>query len=433
MSKRKDYSWATFFHLYFVMNSSKNKKALLPLFITVLIDMLGVGLIIPIFAPLIVKNDFGILPIQSTEQYRNIVYGFLTASYTLFQFFGAPILGSLADQFGRKKILQLSLIGTFLGYIIFALAIYQQSLLLLFVARALPGFTGGNVSIIYASIADISEPQNKAKNFGLIGIAFGLGFILGPFIGGILCDSSLVSWFNYATPLWVTAGFTLVNIYYVHKHFPETFQPIKTAALQINWAAGLQNIFKALRLKKLRIILMTLFLQTFGFAFFMQFYQVYLIHQFSATPKDIGSIFGFIGIWLIITQGFLQRVVFKNVAPEKVLSFSIIGLSLALLLILVPQQWWLLFLVQPLIPICQGLTQPNITSLVSSMADKNMQGEILGIQQSMQALSLSIPPILAGFIVNIDYRLPIFIASCFMLIAWIVFVTLFKSQKTNAS
>ena len=128
------------------------------------------------------------------------------------QFFGAPILGAMSDRFGRKKILILSLVGTCIGYLFFGAGIAAASLITLFISRAIDGFTGGNISIALSAIADISDPKEKAKNFGLIGMAFGLGFILGPYIGGKLADPSVVGWFTHSTPFWFAAALTFLNI-----------------------------------------------------------------------------------------------------------------------------------------------------------------------------------------------------------------------------
>ena len=159
------------------MAEKKKLNPTLAVFITVFIDLLGVGIIIPVFAPLIIENKHGMMPAEMTEATRSIFYGFLTATFPFFQFFGAPILGTLADKYGRKKILQISLVGTLVGYVLFALSIHYQILWMLFLARAIPGFMGGNISIVSAALADISKPEERAKNFGLIGMAFGMGFI----------------------------------------------------------------------------------------------------------------------------------------------------------------------------------------------------------------------------------------------------------------
>ncbi|MES2620949.1 MAG: MFS transporter [Bacteroidota bacterium] len=411
------------------MQEKKKLSPLLAVFITVFIDLLGIGIIIPVFAPLIIENKHGMLSAEMSEATRNLIYGILTATFPFFQFFGAPILGTLADKFGRKKILQISLVGTFIGYVLFALAIHFQILWLLFIARALPGFMGGNISIVTAALADISKPEEKAKNFGLIGMAFGLGFIFGPFIGGILSSSDVSRFFDYSTPLWFTAFLTLINIYYVQKQFPETFKP--SAAGKVSLLTGIHNIQKAFSLVNMRVILLSVFLQAFGFSFFMQFNQVYLIKKFHFDEKSIGLIFGYIGLWIAFTQGFIIRKMATRFSPAQVLRVSLLGLAITLLAILLPDSWWLLLLINPFIAIFQGLTQPNQTSIVSALASKDTQGEILGIQQSIASLAFTIPPLIAGVLVSFDFRLPIIASAVVTLLAWLNFYFRFEDKKLS--
>ncbi len=407
-------------------NGKKQISPLLAVFITVFIDMLGIGIIIPITPNLFLNPAQSILPPEMAEHTRNIMYGFFAATFPFFQFFGAPILGTLADRFGRKRILQISLIGTFVGYALFAYAIHTKLLWLLFVSRAIPGFMGGNISIALAALADVSKPEEKAKNFGIVGMAFGLGFILGPTLGGILSSPSIVSWFNPSTPLVFTAFLTVVNMIYVYKQFPETFVPVETKELTI--FAGIHNLRKAIRMENMRVILLTIFFQAFGWSFFMQFNQVYLIHKFHFTNAQIGMLFGYIGIWIAITQGGITRQVAKRLAPSKVLRFSLFGLAMAILIVLVPDQPYLLYFCNPFIAIFQGLTQPNQTSIVSSLASKDSQGEMLGIQQSMQSFAFTIPPIIAGFLLNFDVRLPMIVAAAMTLLAGLVFFFAFNAE-----
>lgn len=399
--------------------SAIKRNPILAVFITVFIDMLGVGIIIPIFAPLIVRNEYGLMPLATSEATRNLTYGVLSATFAIFQFFGAPILGGLADKYGRKKILRFSLFGTFVGYVLFALAVHYRLLWLVFIARALPGFMGGNISIVLASLADISDPKDRAKNFGLVGMAFGLGFILGPFIGGTLGKIDL------ALPLWCTAALTLLNIVLVIIQFPETFVPSGNGTVSL--LTGIRNVKRALKMKELDVVFLTLFLQAFGFSFFMQFFQVYLIKQFDFSQVQIGQMFGYIGIWIAITQGGITRLVSKRFSSPQILQFTLLGLSLSLWLILGPSALWMLFVTQPLVALFQGVSQPNLTSIVSVLTPKDTQGEILGIQQSVQSLAFAIPPIIAGVVVSIDVRLPIFLAGLSIFIAWLVFVFGFRS------
>lgn len=412
------------------MDKKKGLTPLLAVFITVFIDLLGIGIIIPIFAPLIIENQQGMMPAGMPESTRNIIYGLLTATFPFFQFFGAPILGSLADKHGRKKILQISLIGTFIGYIIFALSIHFNILWLLFVARAIPGFMGGNISIVTAALADISKPQDRAKNFGLIGMAFGLGFVIGPAIGGILSDTSKVSWFDFSTPLWFTALLTLVNIFYVNKQFPETFK--SGVAAKLTLMAGINNIRRAIGMVNMRVILLTLFLQAFAFSFFMQFNQVFLIKKFGFHGSQIGFFFAYIGLWIAFTQGVITRKASARFTPPQILRVSLLGLGITLFIILIPNTWPMLLLVNPFVAIFQGLTQPNQTSIVSQLSPKETQGEILGIQQSIASLAFTIPPLIGGFILNIDYRVPLLVSSIVMLLSWSVFYFFFDDNRLKA-
>jgi DHA1 family tetracycline resistance protein-like MFS transporter len=411
------------------MAEKRKLNPILAVFITVFIDLLGVGIMIPVFAPLIIENKHGMMPPEMSEATRNLIYGVLTATFPFFQFFGAPILGALADKHGRKKILRISLIGTFLGYVLFALAIMRGQLWMLFFARAIPGFMGGNISIVTAALADISKPEERAKNFGLIGMAFGLGFILGPFLGGILSSSDVCQYFNYSTPLWFTAFLTLVNMYYVAKQFPETFKPNATG--KVSLLTGVNNVRKAFKMLNMRVILLTVFLQSFAFSFFMQFNQVFLIKKFHFDEKEIGMFFGYIGLWIAFTQGVIVRNVTKKFSPPQILRLSLLGLSITLLVILIPNQAWVLLLINPFIAIFQGLTQPNQTSIVSTLTSKENQGEMLGMQQSIASLAFTIPPLIAGVIVSVDYRLPIVAAAVITLLAWLNFYFRFDKSSLN--
>ena len=182
------------------MSNLSERKLLIPVFLTVFIDLLGATIVLPILAPLFLDFQHGIMPMAvqagtdmaAVTRERTILFGLLIASFPLAQFFGAPLLGTWADRVGRKKVLSISLLGTLIGYILFALGIHYKLVWLLFFARILDGFTGGNISIAFSAISDVSTPESKTRNFGLIGMAFGLGFIIGPYIGGKLADPGVV-------------------------------------------------------------------------------------------------------------------------------------------------------------------------------------------------------------------------------------------------
>lgn len=402
---------------------SANKKLLIPLFVIVFLDMVGVGIVIPILAPLLVGKAPLLIP-DAPEATRNMILGFLIASFSMAQFFGAPILGALSDRYGRKKILIVSLTGTLLGYLLFGLAILQHNLALLFFSRCLDGFTGGNISVAMSAIADVTEERDRAANFGLVGMAFGLGFILGPFLGGKLANPEIVSWFGYETPFWFAAILCFLAISLVFALLPETLRT--KSYTPISFFTGFKNIGRALQMPKLRTIFGVIFLITLGFNFFTQFFQVYLIHAFAFTTSNIGDLFAYIGLWIAFTQGFLTRFISRRFRPEQVLKVSPFILGIALLSILGPDEAWMLLFVMPFVAISNGLTYPNATAVISNLSDPSAQGEVMGINQSIQALGQAIPPIIAGFIVSMHQSLPILVAGGLMLLGWVVYLFSFQ-------
>lgn len=410
-----------------VSNPQPLKASILPIFLTVFIDMLGVGIIIPVLPALFFEEESMIFSMDVAFQTRSLLYGLLLACYPFMQFFGAPILGTLSDRYGRKPLLQISLAGTVVGYLLFGYAVATQNIPLLFFSRMLPGFTGGNISIVFSAIADVSDESSKARNFGLVGMAFGLGFILGPTIGGFLADPSIVSWFTPATPFLFTAILTLINIALVQYVFKETLVERSQAAVKI--FKGVANIARSFKAPNLRVIFSVVLLTSLGFTFFTQFFSVLLIEKIGVRIKDIGLLFGWIGIWLVITQGIIVRVLSRKYASTTLLRVSLIMLSCSVAAVLLPSELWMFYLVNPFIAIFQGITSPNLTAVVSSQAARDQQGEILGINQSMQSLGQVFPALIGSYLNTIDVHVPLMAAAAFIFLAWVVYMFVFQPRQ----
>lgn len=412
-------------------SAPKRKLSLGTIFFTVFLDLVGLGIVIPIFAPLFLNHSSTILPAATPDNIRSIILGILLASYPLAQFFGAPLLGGWSDRVGRKKALVVSLIGTVIGYVIFAIGIVMGNIYLLFAGRIMDGFTGGNISIAMSAIADQSDEKSRARNFGLVGMAFGLGFILGPFIGGKLADPSIISWFNDATPFWFAAILSTINILMVIWRFQETLHT--SIRREMSLLTGFHNIAKAFSIPNLRTMFIVVFFLTLGFNFFTQFFQVFLYDKFSFTQSNIGDIFAYAGIWIALAQGVIIRPLSRRFSPTQIFSYSALILGIALPVLLVPDKAIYLYMILPFVAVANGLTQPNMTAIISGLSSKESQGEALGINQSIQSLGQAIPPIIAGFIVSIDRSLPIIVSGAFTLLAWILFVTLFRNKSHTTS
>lgn len=413
---------------------------------TVFIDLLGVGILIPVIPQLLANPHSAFYLLPKTWSYKDglIALGFLTAIFPFMQFIATPILGQLSDRFGRKKILAISLAGTAISYAVFAIGIIDKNIPLLFIARAFDGITGGNVAVAQAAIADITTPDRRTRNFGLMGAIFGLGFVLGPYIGGKLATGGVTllhlgslrlfttpSWFNAATPFWFAAILSTINVSLVLLNLPETLTHIQHG-LKISWNKSVHNIMKAATMPGLRNIFPTVFFFWGGFTFFTTFFSVYLTTKLGFRANNIGDFFAYVGIWIAITQGGLAALLAKRYANWQIMRYSVLALAGALLLVFIPNTTAQLLLVTPLIPISVGLTIANVTALVSRSAPGEIQGEVLGINASVQALAQAIPAAMTGFLAGINRNVPIIAASMTVGFAGILFWIIYKpSRRTN--
>jgi len=408
------------------MKKKAIKRNLFGLFLVIFLDLLGVGIIIPVLAPLIYDANSTLVPAGWDARQINLLYGLMIGIYPIMQFFGAPILGSLADRFGRKKLLTTSLVGTLIGYLITGWGIMTGQLWLIFAGRGLDGFTGGNIAVANSAIADMSSEEDRASNFGLVGAAFGLGFIFGPFLGGVLSNPELVPWFSSQLPFWVTAGLTSINLFVIAAAFKETLKDSIFTKLSI--FTGFKNLYKALHMTELHTIFFVIFLHQLGFAFFTQFFPVYLVQKFAFDETQIGLLFGYTGIWIAFGQGVLTRIVAKFAGPVKALKHSLVVLALALGTLVLPTAPWLFMIIKPIIAMAEGISFPNSTAIASNLGPNNKQGEIMGIVSSIRAAGMAIPPIAAALLLTVNQDYALLASSGIIFCAWIVFMVGFRKS-----
>ncbi len=409
------------------------RPAIWIIFFTVMLDTLGVGILVPI-VPQLLGNPASphyLLSGRGSEGAGYILLGFLVAVFPIMQFFATPVLGQLSDRYGRKPVLALSLFGTSLGYVLFASGIVLRSIPLLFVARGLDGITGGNISVAQAAIADVTAPRDRTKTFGLIGAVFGVGFILGPFLGGILADPNVVSWFNAATPFWFAAILASLNTLSVLVQFHETNQHMRPVPLDP--ARSLSNIARAYALPELRPIFLTMFFFNAGFGFFISFFGVYLIHRFGFNEAQIGNFFAYVGVCMIFTQLVTTRRVAARFEEQRVLRVTLLGVACVMGSYLIPSSARWIFLIAPFSSTFNGLSMANMGGLLSRSVPPSKQGEILGIGSSIQALAQALPPLGAGFVAaSLTPEAPVLAAALTMLLAWVVFTVMYRSAPAAA-
>jgi DHA1 family tetracycline resistance protein-like MFS transporter len=385
------------------------------------LNFLGLTIAFPIVTPLCMPGG-GFFPLDTPKTVCTAFLGILLGLFPLVQFFTAPILGSLSDRYGRKPILLFSIIGMTLGSALFALSISISSLWLALASRIIQGGLSGSLAVLQSTLSDLSDEKTKTRNFGLFGAAFGASLFLGPALGGFLSDKTLVPWFSLATPIWFAAILGVLNYFQVQFTFNESLPQDRRKHSRSHLLTGPINVFKAFTNPATRKLFSTAFLLAFGFNFFTQFFQYFLIERHNVTQFQIGALFAYIGLFSILVQAIGVRYISKVFRPSQVLRWTLLLLPFVFpLIMLMPSYGWL-YAVVFLNPMLNGVSIPNITTLVSSLADNRSQGEILGINQSVQAVAQFIPPLLGGAIVGLHYTLPLWISSAFIFLAWVVFM-----------
>lgn len=400
------------------------KKVLPILFVTLLIDMIGMGMIIPVI-PVIFTDpsspSFLLAGYSVSEQY--LMAGVLTALFGLMQFIAAPILGELSDVYGRKRLLTLGIGVLALSQLLFGLGLEIGSLALLFFSRAVAGLAGGNFSVAQASIADVTEPKDRAKNFGLIGGAFGIGFILGPILGGWTAH-----FFGAAAPFWAASILGVLNVISVSLFLPETHHN-RRASHNFHLFKGIQNILAAWRDKDARPVYLSSFLYASGFAFFTSFIGILLVSRFGQSESEIGGFFGIVGIWIVITQLFILRILARHYSEKSILRFSLLILAGSIMAYPFAPSMHYLYIIMPILAIPNGLSMANMGALVSKSVSPDRQGAALGINGSLMALSQGMIPLIAGLLSGaIGIRAPFVIGGLLVLSAWLTLFVFLKRR-----
>ena len=392
-----------------------HKKTLPILFATLLLDSVGVGMVLPII-PIIFtgsSSSYFMLPGYSVSvQY--FAAGLLIALFGLMQFIAAPILGELSDIYGRKRLLTIGVATLAVSQILFGFGVEVASLALLFFSRALAGLAAANFSIAQASIADVSEPKDRAKNFGLIGAAFGTGFIVGPILGAWIVD--LVG--NAAAPFWFAGVLGILNVLFITLFLPETRKE-KVSAYRFSIFKGIQNLRSAFLDVDARPLYLSSFLYISGFSFFFSFIGIFLVSRFGFSASSMGTFFGAVGGWIVITQLFILRILSKKYNERSILYYSLLVLAFTLLIYPFVPSIPFLYILIPFIAIPQGLTIANMGSLISKSVSAEKQGAALGINGSLFALAQGVIPVMAGLGSGaIGIQAPFLAGGVLVVLAW---------------
>jgi multidrug resistance protein len=385
--------------------SSNRRSPLFLIWVTVFVDLVGFGIVIPIL-PLYAERH-GASPLE---------VGLLLASYSAMQFVFAPILGSLSDRVGRKPVLAVSLYGTALASFTLGLASgWEHSLWLIFVARILDGVTGANIAAAQAYVADVTTAEKRAKALGLLGMAFGLGFVLGPAIGGFLAAVDV------ALPFYVVGVIALANATAMLFRLPEPERHISYAT---DASSRYSRLTAALRSPKTRLLLVVVLLATTAFSAMEATLALLLKDRFDFDAPHTAWLFAYVGVVMAIVQGGLVGPLVERVGERPLVVFGTLMLAVALVLLglPLPESIGLLLGGLGLLALGSGLLTPATTSLLSRSTPATQQGSALGVGQSMTAIGRIAGPLLGGALYHFGWGAPYYAAAGVMTAALVIAV-----------
>ena len=349
----------------------------LTIFLTCFIDILGFGIVIPVL-PLYAEH-FGATAVQ---------IGWLVGIFSLAQFFFAPIWGKVSDRLGRRPVLLLGLFGTVIGYVLMGLA---TSVTMLFVARLIDGISGANIGAAQAYLADISAPENRARAMGLLGAAFGLGFVFGPALGGWASVA-----FNYAAPMFIAAALSLLNFFFVMFCLPESRPNSQRAQSEPIFP----NLFDHVERSTYAWSLASYFLVIVGFSMMTALFALLLFHRFGLDALHTGYVLGAIGILGVIIQGGLIGRLVRRFGEAPIALAGAVSMCAGLCGLALSSGVAIMFLASAAIGIGNSLLMPTLSSLASRSAESNWQGRALGLMQSSGSLARLVGPMLAGLLLS---------------------------------
>ena len=364
------------------------------IWLTVFIDLVGFGIIIPILP--LYADRHGASPVQ---------IGILLSSYSAMQFIFAPILGSLSDRVGRKPVLAISLFGTAVASITLGVAsALPHALWLIFAARAVDGITGANIATAQAYVADVTTEEKRARGMGLLGMAFGLGLVLGPAIGGLLAAIDI------SLPFYVVGALAIGNATAMLFYLPE---PERHLSVTVEARSRYSRIATAWRDDRTRLLLLVFLLSSSAFSAMEATLALLLKARFEYSPSDTAFVFVFIGIVIAVVQGGLVGRLVEKVGerPLVVAGLVLLVAGLGLLGVPLPPSLGVLLPTVALLAAGSALLTPSITALVSRRSPVGAQGASLGVAQSMNSMGRIVGPLVGGFLYAYGWSLPYIVGA----------------------
>ena len=409
------------------LNTVPQKKffiAAAPLFLVLFIDSMGLGLVFPILNALVFEPSAHFIHADLTKHMRNLLYGITVSIFMFCWFFGAAFLGDLSDQIGRKKSLMICLLGAVMSYVFSAMAVIFGSYSLLLIGRIIAGFTAGSQAIAQAAIVDISEPEHKARNLGLILFFTSLGFAFGPMIGGVLSDSTLVHWFNYAMPFYFAAIISLINTILLWKLFHETF--FHEHKIHFKFYHAIEIFITAFKNEKIRELSIILLVLIFGWSGFYSFISMYLYQVYHFTSLQIGFYMSLMGVGFGVGTGFMVDFFTKRFSLKQCTIAGCLFVALGTILTITASHPIYVWFDVLIVAIAMALAYSTLLTIFSNQVDADSQGWIMGITGSIMAFAFGLNGLLVGLLADVSPETPLIVTVICLLIAAILMKVIYK-------
>jgi len=371
------------------------KSPLLSIFLIVLVDVLGLTIILPLLP--FYAESLGATP---------RVVGMLVSAYAMCQLIAGPPLGHLSDRIGRRPVLLVSQIGTCVGFLILA---YSNTLWLVFLSRIIDGLTAGNLTVAQAYIADVTDERNRTKSFGIIGIAFGLGFLVGPGISGLLAQ------FGPTYPIFAAAGLSLTSILCTYFLLPSVVRhPHPELAEGFSRWRGLSESFRD---KQLGPLLWQFFAFTFAFSTFFSGFALFAERRFTWNDlpfqtREVSYVFAFSGLVGILIQGGGMGALVKSFGENRLVKIGFATMAAGFILLAGVHAIPYLLIAVALLTFGSAVLRPSITALITARAARHRQGMVIGLMQSLMSISQIVAPVIAGFLIQTQFLSTWAIAGC---------------------
>ncbi len=381
------------------MSKRTKRNSLISIFITFAISSLSASIIFPILAPLFLSHKESIIIRDIPTYVRPILLGIFLSVFPMAQFIFSPLIGEFADRRGRKITFLITILMECIGYLFGAAGILWKHLSLLFIGRIISGIAAGNVSTCLVSLVDLSQNEKtKTKYFSYGSAVAGIMFMIGPFIGGRLSDRSISNFFTLDLPMWVGGILAFINFLIVALIFKESLKESEMSKFDVIKAIhNVQLAFKTPDAKDLYIIY---FFFLFALNMVYQFLPAIMVEKFDFTSVDIGDVSAVMGVvWIVGTIG-ITAIMHTSVRIKYVIFLFFLLFSVFSIFIPIPQKLTYFLIFVSIVVFISGAIWPIFTSAISNAAGHNMQGNVLGLSQSIQSLSMMLAPLIGGFLLQ---------------------------------